>query len=274
MTISQCLYFRYDNISSQDMGIWNVHIEQGMYQEPFVATRTIKEQKIRGRENPYHQGEEYEVLQYKVSFAFLDKFDRDKIRAVARWLCAPTYYKPLIFFETEQEIWEESVAYALTVESFDIIHSGLSEGYLSLTFRTNSPRKFSPVYLTPDIRIDEYYFIAPYQLISIPTNIEFENMGDIDLKPIIIISMRGAYFSMINLTNLGQKLAFTGLTPGEVLEIDCENEEISSSLGSTTYRFNNMSSDSVFIELIRGVNVLQCLGDFEFQIKYEFKYLV
>jgi len=171
------------------------------------------------------------------------------------------------------EVGDEPIVYALAVEDFTIIHTGLSQGYLSLTMRTNSSKKYSPVYKTSNTKIFEHFYF-PWQPVLFPINIEFENKGDVEIKPIIIVTTFIRNFQIINLNNSGQKLKFTGLEPNETLEIDCSNGSIKSSLGDNTYRYNNMSQDSAFISMPVGVSALQCLGNFEFQIKYEMKYLL
>jgi len=241
-----------------------------MFQDPFLSSRTIKEQQIRGHA-PYFQGIERQNLSFSVTFAFFSGWEsNEKLREIQRWLDSD-YYKPLVFYNDLVPTGEEVIYYAMIVDAPQLVHTGRNEGYITLQFRTNSPYSFSPIYLSQNTTIYEYFF-SPWQPTPMPTNIEFINDGDINIKPIIFIKTFTRRFSIINLSN-GQILKFTGLEPNEVLEIDCENETITSSVSDTTYRFNNMSQDSTFLEMVRGVNVLQCLGNFEFQIKYEMNFL-
>jgi len=271
MTISQCLFFTYDGINSQDYGIINCTIDQGLYTEPFISSRSIIETAIRGRDKKYFQRTVPEHLQFSLTFAFQDNFDRDKLREVSRWLNQP-FFVPLIFYDSPTMSGEETVYYALYVDSPNIVHTGYGTGYITINFHTSAPHGYSPVYKTPSTTIYEY-FLSPWQPMPMPTNVEFENAGDISIKPIFIIRTFIPRFTIINLNNSGQKLKFDDLSPNEVLTIDAENEIITSSV-SGVYRYNNMSQDSTFISMVVGVNTIQMVGNFEFQIKYEMKYLV
>ena len=269
MIISQCLYFQFGDINSTEFDIINCKIDSGLFNEPFLAPRTIKETQIRGR-SPYFQEVERQNLSFSVTFAFRSGWDtKEKLREVARWLDSD-YYKPLIFYDDLIPNGEEVIYYSILSDAPQIVHNGRNEGYLTLQFKTNSSYGFSPIYLSQNTRISGY-FLSPWQPTPIPKNIEFINDGDINIKPIIFVKTLLKDFSIVNLSN-GQILKFTGLELNETLEIDTDLETITSSLGSTTYRINNMTSDSTFLSMERGVNVLQCLGNFEFQIKYEFKY--
>lgn len=101
-------------------------------------------------------------------------------------------------------------------------------------------------------------------------NITFTNNGDLNLYPEIYIYKIGdGDISIINNSNGGKEFKFTGLTSGEVLYIDNENEYIESDTG--LYRFNN--HNEVFLEFVRGVNQLQVTGKLEFYFRYQYKLL-
>ena len=72
------MYFSYAGKKSVDFGIINVNISSGMQEEPLVASRSIEEVSIRGRDRPYFQDIKKEPLQFKVSFAFEDVWDTQK----------------------------------------------------------------------------------------------------------------------------------------------------------------------------------------------------
>lgn len=144
--IRTSLYFKYAGIASNTFGIMNVNISSGMLEEPWVSPRGIKEEKIAGRDKPYFQRLEKEPLKFNVSFAFEDKWDEHLLRQVKRWLTNHEYYQPLIFSDHPEQIY-----YALVTDDAQVIHNGLSEGYVTLTFRCHdaysySAEKLSPVY--------------------------------------------------------------------------------------------------------------------------------
>lgn len=97
------------------------------------------------------------------------------------------------------------------------------------------------------------------------------NTGDRVCKPEIWIRKTNGSGS-ITLTNRtnNQTLKFENLNNGEEIYIDNENEDIVSSLPSI-YRFDD--HNGVFLKLEVGENILTGTGDFELDIKLEFKTL-
>lgn len=141
--IKKSEYFIFNNIPSSDFGILNVSVTSGMQEEPFVSNRTILEDKVRGRNKPYFYGIEEDPLEFKVTFAFEDVWDFDKIRAVARWLTSSKEYKPLIFSD-----YVERIFYAVFIDESTVVHNSLNQGYVELNVRCNSPYSYSPLYLS------------------------------------------------------------------------------------------------------------------------------
>lgn len=256
MTISDSLYFMYDGINSQDMGIVNCHLDSGMQQETFLASRSIKEQKVRGKSSPYFIELEPSPLTLKLTLAFEDSFDEDGLRAVSRWLNTD-FYKPLIFSESPERIF-----YALYIDDNQLTHA-ISRGYITITFRCSSPYTFSPVYTSP-------VYDLSYNTIN-GTEIEIINSGDLNMDAIITIQViNGGTFSIINKSDSGKTISFSNIADNETITIDTEHEEIETDIANT-YRFSNMTGE--FYNFIRGINRLQILGNIKAQLTYEFKTL-
>jgi len=142
MTIKESISFNYDGVDSTTMGISNVSVSSGLYEEPFLAEREIIEKPIRGRETPYFIEKKRKPLVFDLSFAFDSAWDETKIRDVARWLDQP-YYKPFYTNDKPNKIY-----YAMLDSDSQILHNGLNEGYVQIRFRCNAPYAFSPVYVT------------------------------------------------------------------------------------------------------------------------------
>lgn len=142
--IKNSLYFSYAGIRSDFYNIINVNLASGMQEDIFAATRSIREVTVKGRDRPYFQHTEKEPLSISVAFAFEDKWNEQRIREVARWLTEQAYYQPLFFSDDPEKIY-----YALCVNDPTIIHNGLNEGYLNLTFRCDAPYAYSPLYTSP-----------------------------------------------------------------------------------------------------------------------------
>jgi hypothetical protein len=97
------------------------------------------------------------------------------------------------------------------------------------------------------------------------------NTGDVVCKPELWIRKKNG-FGSIKLTNEtnGMTLELTDLNDGEEVYIDCENEDIVSSL-PLVYRYQN--HNNVFLELEVGENLITGEGDFELDMRFEFKTL-
>lgn len=101
--------------------------------------------------------------------------------------------------------------------------------------------------------------------------IEFYNDGDVVLKPELWIEKIGlGDAKIINITNNSQEFSFTGLIDGETVYVHCEREQIETSL-EQTYRYGDFNDN--YLELLRGVNVLQIVGDCKVNFRYRFKTL-
>ena len=124
------------------MGLINVTLSSDMYDEPFLAQRNIKTQSIRGKNKPYFYEVEREPLTFKLSFAFLETWDENKIRSIARWL-DQDYYKEFYMSDNPNKRY-------FTILNGDsrLVHNGLKQGYVELEFLCDSSYAYSPVYET------------------------------------------------------------------------------------------------------------------------------
>ncbi len=139
MTIRDADYFKYAGVASSDYGIRNVNVTSGLQEEPFGSGRSITEIAVRGRSRPYFQSIRREPLTLRVSFAFEQAWDKERLREVCRWLTEQPYYQPLSFTSDNDRIF-----YALVVEDPQLVHNCLSQGYVQLTFRCNDAYAYSP----------------------------------------------------------------------------------------------------------------------------------
>jgi phage-related protein len=252
-------YFIFNGQKSEDFGIVNVNVNSGMQSEPFVAGRTIKEQVIRGRDRPYYFGIQLQPLEFTVSFAFTQPWDSDLIKSVARWLTTPNYYVPMQFSDNLDIYY-----YCLCVDSPELIHNCLAEGYINLKFRCDGAYAYSPIYTTNVFD----YSNNP----SGGTQYKFENYGDVECQPIIYIQKIGTGddIKIINTSNSGQTLILTGLQDQENIVVDCELNTIETDI-PLTYRYSN--HNGVFLSMVRGFNYLTIQGKCKLQWKYQFRIL-
>lgn len=139
LTIRNSIYFTFDGRRSTDYSIMNVNVDGGMIEEFFGASKSINEEKIRGRSRPYFQGVEKEPLEFTVEFAFQDQWNEQLIRDVRNWLLDQDDYKPLTFANNPEKIY-----YVICIDEPRLIHTSLKNGYVKLHFRCNDSYAFSP----------------------------------------------------------------------------------------------------------------------------------
>jgi phage-related protein len=262
--IRQSLYFKFNGESSEDYNLWNINMSTGMQSEPFASPRNIKEVSIRGTSRRYFQEIQLEPLEFTVSFAFKTGFTSDDLRSVARWLTTPNFYAPLQFFDgTNNDL--NQIYYAMFIDSPELFSSS-NQGYINLKVRCYDAYAYSGIY-TSEI----YDYSAN---VGNGTSYVFENKGDVDVQPVIIVEIvSGNLLTIQNNSAGGQKLQFNNLQIGETVIIDCENEIIETNLANT-YRYDNMASDSTFLSIPRGFNYMNIKGNVKIQWKFENKYIV
>lgn len=97
------------------------------------------------------------------------------------------------------------------------------------------------------------------------------NHGDLVCKPELWIKKTNGSgdIKLINETN-GQTLELKNLNNGETVYIDCENEDIMTDL-PLKYRYND--HNGIFVEFEIGDNYLAGEGDFELDVRMQFKTL-
>jgi predicted phage tail component-like protein len=243
----------YDGIQSTELGGIQISDDSGLFTETFVATKSIREEKIRGRDEPYFFGVEREPISFPLSFYFDEELSDKKKREIARWL-DKDYYKPLYSVNDPHRIY-----YAMCVEDSEHIHNGIEMGYVTLNFRTSSPYAYSPVYF-------DSYDLS--ENISNGTEITFVNNGDLECKPVLEIHMlEEGDLSIVNYSHEGLEFKFTDLKKDEVLTVDCSSEEIDSNID---YRFDNFNDN--YLSFVRGNNYLKVYGKCIISLQYQFKF--
>lgn len=252
------LNFYYRGKYSLDMGLINVVVDSSsMLEEPFLAEREIQEIEVRGNDKPYFQGIKRSPLSFSLSFSFVDTYDEQKIREVARWL-SPDYYEPFYTDDNPNRIF-----YCMPVEESTLIHNGLKQGYVNLTMRCDSPYSYSPIHISP-----EYDFSN-----NTPggTPFTFDNLGDVKLMPEIWITKIGnGDLSIVNLTDRNREFKFVNLLDNEVIYVHNEKQIITTDI-SMTYRYDNFNDN--YLSFVYGTNNLVAYGNFKMVMRYQFKTL-
>jgi len=246
------LYFTFNGENSIDYGVINCSVESGLYEEQFLPSTEIITTNIRDRDEPYFQTKKLSPRVLDVTLAFEDDITSDKLRALGR-LFNQDYYCPMIFSEDLDKIY-----YVMYQGDPSLFHTGIN-GYVKFQLLCKSPYIYTSEYLS------EVYTITD------SGTIEFTNSGDVDLYPEMeIVKVGNGDLSIVNNTNSGIELKFTGLENGEEIYLDCENEDIISSLGIS--RFGNFNDN--YLCLKWGVNQLSVTGSCTIQFRYQFRLLI
>ena len=98
-------YFIYNNINSKDLGVLNVSVDTGLYEEQFLGNVSILQETIRGNSKPYYFGKQVEQKELNLTLTLPENFTSEQIREIARWFSEPTYYSPLVFSENPEKIY-------------------------------------------------------------------------------------------------------------------------------------------------------------------------
>lgn len=254
-TKKESLYFNYAGQWSSEFGIVNVNMSDGMYQEQFVANRSIVEQKVKGNPNPYLFRVDEEPLEFELTFAFEETYDEKKIREVIQWLYQD-YYQPLYFSEEFDKIY-----YCMPVNDSSITHNGLKEGYVTLKMRCNSPYLYSPIYMTDVYDLSES---------KGKTRVVLRNTGDVTTMPEISLTKIGdGKVTFINHSDHGRIFELINLKDKEDIYVNCEKELIETSRMGV-YRYDSMIGDVP--ALLYGDNHFEIEGNCKVRFRYQNKF--
>lgn len=251
--IKESLYFSFAGRKSSEFGITSVSIQSGLFEEPFMGSRSIRESTVRGNPRPYLTEVETSPKTLTLSFFFEENYNDELLNEVTRWLNV-SYYEPLFFSENLNKIF-----YAMPVDNISLIHNGLKQGYLDLSMRCDSPFSYSPEIVT------SWKDCSKGEL-----DIILENKGTELLKPIIQIKkITDGDLIIQNVSNGGIEFKFNNLNAGEELVVDCEYEEIDVNL-TNTWRYDNFNGN--YLSLPFGKNRLKVFGTCYLRFIYRHTY--
>lgn len=251
--IGESLYFSFDEIKSTNFPIANIKVGQGAFSESLSTGKQINESYPINSFKPYFMGVQKEVKEFDVSFVFLEPWNDEMMDEILQWLSVDEYKK--MYFESNID----RVFYAMPITDIGLIHNGLQQGYLTITFRCDSAYSYSHEKATVwyDATVKDVEF-------------NIRNLGYYNVYPEIeIIKVGNGNVSIYNKSNANQQLRFTSLKDGEKIVIDCFNEEIETSL-EDTFRFDDFND--VYIELLRGDNMIRITGRCYVRFNYQYLY--
>lgn len=261
----ESMYFIFDGVKSSDMDLYIMRIEHsGFVETPYWGETNVHEEKSRKRLTPYFYGIDREPIEFTVQFVLVDKHMQPKKWTpqerykIANWLIHDTYKE----FQTSDDLGKRYNAIVVSNTDLNLINT---EGYIEVTFRTNSPFAWSPIY------------IDSFDLSNNTTTqiIQLENKSNV-LKyynPKIEIELVGdtTSFQLKNLSNNGMTMKFESLLPNEIISIDCENRIIKSNLfGSNPFSKFNIDMKRYWMDLVYGVNRIEVQGAIKLYVKSQY----
>lgn len=254
MTRKQSLYFTYDGRDSRDLGIVQIQKGNGLFEESFMPVRTIVEEMIPGRDEPYYYGTSLTPIEDDIVLYTDNELTTRQVEEICDFLFAP-YYKPLTFSDNPERIY-----FAMFIGDAKLIHNGAEQGYFSIKFRCNSPYSFSPVYNRAAYISSESSY----------TELEVINSGIGEVFPVIEVQKIGnGEINIINTSDGGSETVIKGLIDKQYVEIDTETNNLSSNIKHPSiYEGFNL----VYPRLIRGINRFKIKGKSNIIISYYYKY--
>jgi phage-related protein len=178
----------------------------------------------------------------------------ESLQLIRQWLNKDTYSE--FYFEE----YPMRHYFGIMFSDNTLSHNGVGEGYFSVKIRCDSPYSYSPAITNQNI-IEVQDKGLYYTL---------ENKGDMILKPYIELQKIGdGTISIMNLTNGGQQCIIQNLKNGEIIEIDSENEDISTNLDNV-YHFDD--HNDTWVNLPIGRNRLFFNGKSQIKLHYRYIY--
>ena len=243
--------FTYDGMSSKAMGVTQVSTSGGLFEDDLMSSRTIETEKGKMSDITMLKRVIREPITFQMTLYLEDGMDQSAIDRITYWLDTDEYRQ---FYFDERD---DRIVYALPQNEIKLSHDGIN-GYFNVTMVANSPYWHTPVVAM------EYESPGEYMLI---------NNGVSVIKPIIEIHATTNItaeqpFKIKNLRT-NQEVIFKEIASGEVVTIDCEWENVESSLPNI-YRYDAWNEE--YVILPTGQNILQISSGAYVVIKYRERY--
>jgi len=255
----QSEFFIFDGINSQDMGLNLVRMDSGFIETPYMGSKSMIKTKIPNKDIPYFYGVDKEVISFTLQFSLDDESDDEwtpeKTYEISKWLLHDTYKS----FQSHDDLGKYYYVICINGEN---IYKVNNKGYIELTFESNAPYAFSPIYL------NEY----DLELNTTTDIIQIENKSNINddyYYPTIEIELKGTStnFSLKNLSDGGREFAFSDLQTNETISVDNQNKYIISDVPSV-YRFSKFNGN--WFRLLYGINQIEITGECFITVRTQF----
>jgi phage-related protein len=253
------LFFSYDGILSQDMGVYLVKINTGMQTTPYLPSREIVSENVFGKDDPFVYGMNHSPLTLTLVLASMENnfWTFEKRREIARWLSCNKFAE---FYVADEEFIDRRF-FLMYEGGVDLTTNSNQEGYIEITFRNISPYTYSPV-------LQQVYDFSTNTTTS---DFTFTSLGDLDLYPqrLLIKKINNGNISFYNNSDGGRLFQFTSLIDGEIVTVDNESRTIETSLLSTN-RYSNFNGN--YLRFKYGNNFMQISGQCQIELYYRYTF--
>ena len=232
-TIKDKISFTYNGKNTSEFGIISVSMDNGMFDETFVANRTVNSETVKDVRKSLFNGVTYENLSFELNLAFERDFTDELIDKVIAWLYDKEYYSKLQFEGLNKFV------YAMPNGESKIVHTGTGRGYIVVSMITNSPYVYGNI-LSFEKKADN-------NSISITLDGKINPEMNIDLYPL----KDGTYSITVN----GYTLQVNNLKANEIVTINPYEEEISSNLDNV-YHYSDYVGDLSKLSFLQKVNTV------------------
>lgn len=237
-TIKDKISFTYNGKNTSEFGIISVSMDNGMFDEAFVASRTVNSETVKDVRKSLFNGVTYEDLSFELNLAFERDFTDELIDKVIAWLYDKEYYSKLQFEELNKFV------YAMPNGESRIVHTGTGRGYIVVSMITNSPYVFGDI-VSVEKKADE-------DSVNITLDGKINPEMNIDLYPL----QDGVYSIVVN----GYTLQLSNLKANEVVTINPYEEDITSSLDNV-YHYSDYLGDLSKLGLLQKENTISVPAD-------------
>lgn len=199
--INSSTKFYFDNKWSDDASlpsIINATLESDLYSFNVIGEKTIVEDQIQGRDEPYLYNVDFKPLEFTINIAFQNYETIDEVTKVITWLYNPKTYKRLKFEDMDTNFF---VIFIGSPEYYYVGRNDLGYqkyiGYITCKVRANAPYGYT-------------------DLIQTTTN-----SGDLDTYPSFKIVNTYAGANTVTITHDDNNSSFTYvLSQGETLDFN------------------------------------------------------
>lgn len=249
------LDFEFNGLHSSTFGVSKITMESGMLTEDYyLPNKTINGFTIKSEERTHLTSIDKEPLVIPMTIWLNGNVDFEREQRIKRWLETDNFCKLVL--------GDNPYHYNAMLEgSVSLKHNANDDGYIEVTFRTDSPYRWS----------DDVIVKGKCENLTEPLKRKFLNVGAKTIYPIIKITAPGVT-KVIEIRNktTGEYFHLKGEYTNLTLEILNKQEELNTE-GNFTNLYENHNGQ--FISFIEGKNDIEMKGSFYYEFVYKNLYL-